>query len=89
LAHSEYLALPVDLQPLMRHLCPDEQDTLQQPVLDRAKAAAMRTNWGFQQLEENPDSLSQANAHIRVFLEETKKNKKTQKVASQVLASMD
>ena len=89
LAHSEYLALPVDLQPLMRHLCPDEQDTLQQPVLDRAKAAAMRTRWGFQQLEENPDSLSQANAHIRVFLEETKKNKKTQKVASQVLASMD
>jgi hypothetical protein len=64
----------------MRHLCPDEQDTLQQPVLDRAKAAAMRTHWGFQQLEENPDSLSQANAHIRVFLEETKKNKKTQKV---------
>ena len=89
LAHSEYLALPVDLQPLMRHLCPDEQDALQQPVLDRTKAAAMRTRWGFQQLEENPDSLSQANAHIRVFLEETKKNKKTQKVASQVLASMD
>ena len=38
LSHLEYLALPTDLQPLMRHLCPDEQDTLQQPVLDRAKA---------------------------------------------------
>jgi len=72
LAHSEYLALPVDLQPLMRHLCPDEQDTLQQPVLDRAKAAAMRTHWGFKQLEENPDNLAQANAHICVLFEEPK-----------------
>jgi hypothetical protein len=49
-------------------------------VLDRAKAAAMRTRWGFQQLEENPDSLAQANAHIRVFLEEQRRTKKTQKV---------
>ena len=66
LDHSEYLALAADLQPLMRHLCPDEQDTLQQPVLDRAKAASLRTQWGFRQLEEKPDSLSQANAHIHV-----------------------
>jgi len=66
LSHSEYLALPTDLQPLMRHLCPDEQDTLQQPVLDRAKAAHLRTLWGFHQLEENPASLAQANAHIHV-----------------------
>ncbi len=66
LSHAEYLALPAELQPLMRHLCPDEQDTLQQPVLDRAKAASLRTQWGFRQLEEKPDSLSQANAHIRV-----------------------
>ena len=66
LSHSEYLALPTDLQPLMRHLCPDEQDTLQQPVLDRAKAAHFRTLWGFHQLEENPASLAQANAHIHV-----------------------
>ena len=66
LSHSEYLALPTDLQPLMRHLCPDEQDTLQQPVLDRAKAAHLRTLWGFRQLEENPASLAQANAHIHV-----------------------
>jgi len=28
LAHAEYLALPPDLQPLMRHLCPYERDTL-------------------------------------------------------------
>ncbi|HIN31565.1 MAG: hypothetical protein VCF25_32270 [Candidatus Poribacteria bacterium] len=66
LSHLEYLALPTDLQPLMRHLCPDEQDTLQQPVLDRAKAAHLRTRWGFRQLEKNPDSLARANAYIRV-----------------------
>ena len=66
LAHAEYLALPPDLQPLMRHLCPDEQDTLQQPVLDRAGAAWRRAQLDFQQLEENPDSLAQANIHIRV-----------------------
>jgi ectoine hydroxylase-related dioxygenase (phytanoyl-CoA dioxygenase family) len=68
LSHSEYLALPANLQPLMRHLCPDEQDTLQQPVLERAKAASLRTQWGFRQLEENPEGLAQANAHIRVPL---------------------
>ena len=68
LSHEEYLALPTDLQPLMRHLCPDEQDTLQQPVLDRAHAASLRNRSGFRQLEENPDDLAQANAHIRVPL---------------------
>ena len=66
LSHTEYLTLPTELQPLMRHLCPDEPDAIQQPVLDRAKAASLRTRWGFRQLEENPDSLAQANAHIRV-----------------------
>ena len=68
LNHAEYLALPRDLQPLMRHLCPDEQDTLQQPVLDRAGAAGERTDSGFQQLRETPDSLAAANEHIRVPL---------------------
>lgn len=66
LSHAEYLALPSDLQPLMRHLCSDEHDTLQQPVLDRAGAAWARGKWGFKQLEENPESLGEANAHIRV-----------------------
>ena len=68
LDHSEYLALPADLQPLMRHLCPEEQNTLQQPVLDRAHAADLRNQAGFRQLEENPDSQAQANACIRVPL---------------------
>ena len=64
--HAEYLALPPDLQPLMRHLCPDECDTLQQPVLDRAEAAHERTLWGYQQEEENPESMQHINAHIKV-----------------------
>jgi len=66
ISHTEYLALPTELQPLVRHLCPDEPDAIQQPVLDRAKAASLRTRWGFRQLEENSDNLTQANAHIRV-----------------------
>ncbi len=66
LAQTEYLALPPELQPLMRHLCPDQRDTLQQEVLDRAGAAELRARFGFRQLEENPDSLAGANDHIRV-----------------------
>ena len=73
LSHGEYQALPADLQPLMRHLCPDELDAMQQPVLDRAKAAAMRTRWGYRQLEENPEGLADANAHIRVPLDRPSK----------------
>ena len=66
LSAAEYQALPAGLQPLMKHLCPEVWDTIQQPVLDRAKAADLQSKWGFQQLEENPESLVQANAHIRV-----------------------
>ena len=68
LSHPEFLALPTDLQPLMRHLCPDERDTLQQPVLDRAAAADARNQWGLRQVQENPDGFAQDNAHIRVSL---------------------
>ena len=71
LSRDEYLALPADLQPLMRHLCPAERDTLQQPVLDRAQAAALRNRLGFQKLAEDPESLAQANAHIRVPIRPT------------------
>ena len=68
LNHAEYLALPPELQPLMRHLCPDERDTLQQPVLDRAEAARLRAVAGFRKEQEDPDNLDVANAHIRVPL---------------------
>jgi len=68
LSQEEFLALPTDLQPLMRHLCPEERDTLQQPVLDRAAAAQARNQWGLRQVEENPDGFTQDNAHIRVPL---------------------
>jgi ectoine hydroxylase-related dioxygenase (phytanoyl-CoA dioxygenase family) len=73
LSHSEYLALPTELQPLMRHLCSDELDVIQPPILDRAKAAALRAQWGYRQLEENPDNQAQANEHIRVPLLTSKK----------------
>jgi len=73
LSHPEYLALPTELQPLMRHLCPDEPDAIQQPLLDRANAAALRTRWGHRHYEENQDNQIQANAHIRVPILTSKK----------------
>lgn len=69
LSHTEYFDLPPDLQPLLRHVCPDEHDTLQQPVLDRAGAAGARDGYGYQQLEENVDNLVEANANIRISLD--------------------
>ena len=66
LSHDEYRDLPEDLQPLMRHLCPEERDTLQPSVLERAGAAALRTQAGFRLLEQDAEGRVQANAHIRV-----------------------
>ena len=66
LSRSEYLSLPSDLQPMMRHLCPCEQDTLQQAVLDRSEAADSQNQRGFRLLEDDPDGLAQVNAHIQV-----------------------
>ena len=66
LSREEYLALPGDLQPPMRHCCPEERDTLQQPVLDRAHAADLQNAKGFQLLEEHPEQLPMVNDHITV-----------------------
>ena len=66
LSHAEYRALPPALQPLMRHLCRDEHDTLQQPVLDRAAAAARCAREARERARESPASVARANAHIRV-----------------------
>ncbi|MBE84968.1 MAG: hypothetical protein CME21_20620 [Gemmatimonadetes bacterium] len=66
ISHEEYKALPPDARPLFRHVCPDERDTLQEPVLDRAQAAQERNNFGWQQFEQNRASLKDANAHVRV-----------------------
>ena len=66
LSQAEFKALPEDVQPFFRHVCPDEHDTLQQPVLDRAGAAARRNRYGYDQLATDPDSLATANQHIHV-----------------------
>ena len=66
LSLAEYGALPEDVQPFFRHVCPDVHDTLQPPVLDRAAAAARRNRYGFEQLEKHPDTVAGANDHIRV-----------------------
>ncbi|MDE0024622.1 MAG: phytanoyl-CoA dioxygenase family protein [Spirochaetaceae bacterium] len=69
LAHAEYRALPPALQPLMRHLCPDEHDTLQRPVLDRAAAAARCARDARERAREDPASVARSNSHIRVRIE--------------------
>ena len=66
LSLEEYRSLPTALQPLMRHLCPDEKDTLQQPVLDRSQAAANIDKEGIHQRKEDPESLGKSNSHIKV-----------------------
>ena len=66
LSQAEFNALPEDVQPFFRHVCPDEHDTLQQPVLDRAGAAARRNQYGYAQLATDPDGLRAANQHIHV-----------------------
>ena len=68
LSRREWEALPPPLQPLLRHACPDVADSLQQPVLDRARRAAERTRWGFEQLTQNPTGVERANDHIRVHV---------------------
>ena len=71
LSLAEYRALPAALQPLMRHVCPDEHDTLQQPVLDRAAAAARCAQEARRSAREDPASVARANAHIRVRIDPT------------------
>ena len=71
LSHAEYRALPAALQPLMRHLCPDEHDTLQPPVVERAAAAARRAREARQSAREDPASVARANAHVRVPIDPT------------------
>ena len=67
---EEFEALPADLQPLVRHLCPEVEDTAQEPMVERAKAAGDRAGWGFAQQEEDPASVYTQNSHVRVPLPE-------------------
>ena len=69
LSHAEYRGLPAALQPLVRHMCPDEHDTLQQPVLDRAAAAGRCAQEARRRANEDPASVARANAHIRVKID--------------------
>ena len=63
----------------MRHLCPEELDTIQKPLLDRAKAAVERTRWAYQQLGKNAANLAKANANIRVAVAPFKNKTKLKK----------
>ena len=62
---GEWEALPASVQPLVKHLCPDVEDSAQQEMLDRAEAANVRTGWGFAQQGEDPN-VFESNAHVQV-----------------------
>ncbi|MBS01164.1 MAG: hypothetical protein CMQ24_00420 [Gammaproteobacteria bacterium] len=65
---DEFQALPEALQPYLRHVCAEVEDTLQPEVLERAAAAYARTRWGFRFMEEHPDEVATRNEHIRVAI---------------------
>ena len=69
LSHSEYLALPKDLQPLMKHLCSDEQEMIQEPILKRSKEASKQVENEFRARSKNPHSQLRLNEHIHVKVE--------------------
>ena len=66
LGREELEALPKALQPLLRHLCLDEEDTAQPEMLARAQAASDRTTWGFKEQNQSPDTVMHANVHVHV-----------------------
>jgi hypothetical protein len=65
MSEEEWEALPESVQPLVKHLCPDVEDSAQQEMLDRAEAANVRTGWGVAQQGEDPNVFA-ANAHVQV-----------------------
>ncbi len=66
LSQKEYLSLPKRLRPLMKHLCPDLMETIQTPLLKRAKAAVKRTQWAYKQLKKNSQKIINANSKIKI-----------------------
>ena len=73
LSHNEYLKLPKKLKPLMRHLCPKEEDTIDKLMLEYSNLASERTKWAYLQLKENPYNLAHANDKIIVSNQKVKK----------------
>lgn len=75
LNQNEFLKLPKNLQPYMKHLCHKESNTIQKPLLDYSKAAAERTRWAHKKLKNKNFNLRNANNDIRVSILDNKKNK--------------
>ena len=50
----------------MKHLCAEELDTFQKPLLKKAKAAALRTRCAYQKLKKNPYGLNNINSKIKI-----------------------
>ena len=63
---NEFLNLPKNLKPFMKHLCSKEPNTIQKKVLTVSKAAARRTRWAHRLLKENKVDLKKANNKITI-----------------------
>ncbi len=68
ISKKEYQSLPKNLQPLMKHLCSKEDNTIQKKVLDSSKAAVKRTRWAHKLLKQNKVDLKKANDNIKISL---------------------
>ena len=66
ISKKEYQSLPKNLQPLMKHLCSKEDNTIQKKVLDSSKAAVNRTRWAHKLLKQNKVDLKKANDNIKI-----------------------
>ena len=66
ISKNEFLNLPKNLKPFMKHLCSKEPNTIQKKVLTVSKAAARRTRWAHRLLKENKVDLKKANNKITI-----------------------
>ena len=51
----------------MKHLCPQELNTIQKPLLNFSKAAAKRTKWAHKKLNRKNFNLRSTNNNIKVL----------------------
>ena len=67
LSKKEFKFLPKKLKPLMKHLCPEENDTIQKPLLNKSNLAVKRTRWAYKLLRKKFNKLSYVNKKIKIF----------------------
>ena len=64
LSLDDFNELPKKLKPLMTHLCPDINDTIQKPLIDRTKLSVNSAIKKYQNLEKNPSKTKVKNKNF-------------------------